>query len=117
MRFIGSIVPTVGFITGISLLAGTAQADEVSPTGKGIAGGALLGAEAVMLVEAAFKVKKKWAYAVGGGVGAIGGGVGGYFVEQNGDAKLPHVSPGGRHGSGNPDHCGGAQRVSLRTSC
>ncbi len=65
-----------------------AQSTEVSPTGKGITGGALLGAEAVMLVEAAFKVKPAWAYIVGGLAGGVGGGVGGYFVEQGGDAKL-----------------------------
>ncbi|MBX3182637.1 MAG: hypothetical protein KIT72_19420 [Polyangiaceae bacterium] len=65
-----------------------AQSTEVSPTGKGITGGALLGAEAVMLVEAAFKVKPAWAYIVGGLAGGVGGGVGGYFAEQGGDAKL-----------------------------
>ena len=64
-----------------------AAAQEVSPTGKGITGGALLGAEAVMLVEAALDVKPAWAYLVGGAVGGIGGGVGGYFVEQGSDAK------------------------------
>ncbi|MCA9632055.1 MAG: hypothetical protein KC766_30585 [Myxococcales bacterium] len=66
-----------------------AQSNEVSPTGKGIAGGALLGAEAVMLTEAALDVKPPWAYAVGGLAGGIGGGVAGYFAEQGGSAKLP----------------------------
>lgn len=61
---------------------------EASPTGKGITGGVLLGAEAVMLVEAALKVKKPWAYAIGGIAGGIAGGVGGYFVEDSGDAEL-----------------------------
>ncbi len=65
----------------------TASAQEVSPTGKGITGGALLGAEAVMLVEAALDVKPAWAYLVGGAVGGIGGGVGGYFVEQGSSAR------------------------------
>ena len=48
----------------IALLAPSALAtgkDEASPTGKGITGGALLGAEAVMLVEAALNVKPAWA--------------------------------------------------------
>jgi len=63
------------------------EADPVSATGKGITGGALLGAEAVMLVEAAFEVKPAWAYVVGGLAGGIGGGVGGFFVEDS-DPKL-----------------------------
>jgi hypothetical protein len=64
--------------------------ENASPTGKGITGGALLGGEAVMLTEAAFKVKPAWAYAVGGLAGAVGGGVGGYFVEHGAsDAKVP----------------------------
>jgi hypothetical protein len=87
------------FCAGIIALATVAlpvtahAADVTTPTvtsanGKGIVGGALLGAEAVMLTEAAANVKPAWAYAVGGGLGAIGGGVGGYFAEQTGDAKL-----------------------------
>src|SRR5512135_3598911 len=73
----------------------TAHAGEdvaaVSPTGKGITGGVLLGGEVVMLGEAAFKVKPAWAYAVGGLAGGIGGGVGGYFIEKgaNDGDKLP----------------------------
>lgn len=70
--------------------AGNASAtgvEEASSTGKGIAGGALLGAEAVMLTEAAIGVKPRWAYLVGGGAGAVAGGVGGYFLEQNLSAK------------------------------
>lgn len=55
---------------------------EVSSTGKGIVGGALMGAELVMVSEAAFGVKPTWAYIVGGVAGGAAGGVGGYFVEQ-----------------------------------
>jgi hypothetical protein len=63
---------------------------EASKTGKGITGGALLGGEVVMLTEAAFKVKPAWAYAIGGLAGAVGGGVGGYFIENGAsDAKVP----------------------------
>lgn len=78
-------------ISAAALLSAPAQAAsgaEASPTGKGIAGGALLGAEAVMLTEAAVGVRPAWAYIVGGGVGAIGGGVGGYFVEGS-SVELP----------------------------
>jgi hypothetical protein len=62
---------------------------EASPTGKGIVGGTLLGAELVMAGEAAFHVKPAWAYVVGGLAGGAAGGVGGYFVEQQGDARGP----------------------------
>jgi hypothetical protein len=55
---------------------------DVSTTGKGVVGGALMGAELVMVSEAAFKVKPTWAYIVGGVAGGAAGGVGGYFVDQ-----------------------------------
>ncbi len=64
------------------------DATEASATGKGITGGALLGAEVIMLVEAAIKVKKPWAYAVGGIAGGIAGGVGGYFIEDGAEPKI-----------------------------
>jgi hypothetical protein len=61
--------------------------DEPESRPKGTVGGALLGAEAVTLSMAAFGVRPGWAYLVGGGVGAIGGGVGGYFLEDSVDAR------------------------------
>ena len=67
-----------------------ARADEVSPTGKGIVGGALLGGEVVMITESLFRVENGWAYVIGGGLGAVGGGIGGYFVEQGSiDGRAP----------------------------
>jgi len=63
---------------------------EASPKAKGIIGGALLGGETVMLVEAAAGVRSPWAYVGGGLVGAAAGGVGGHFIEKDADsAKLP----------------------------
>lgn len=73
-------------------LAGTdcrAQSAEASPTGKGITGGALLGAETVTLVEAAIGVKPAWAYLVGAAVGAGGGGVAGHYLEQGATDPKP----------------------------
>jgi hypothetical protein len=67
-----------------------ARADEVSPTGKGITGGALLGAEVVTIVEALASVRPGWAYGVGALAGATAGGVGGYFVEKGStDGRVP----------------------------
>ena len=71
---------------------GTARADEVSPTGKGIVGGALLGGEIVTIPMALFNVKSGWAYAIGGGLGMIGGGVGGFAIERasfSSDGRVP----------------------------
>ncbi len=67
-----------------------ARADEVSPDGKGIVGGALLGAEVVTIVEAIAGARPAWAYIVGGVVGAAGGGIGGHFIENgSSDGKVP----------------------------
>ncbi len=69
---------------------GQARADEVSPSGKGIVGGALLGAEVVTITESLAGARSGWAYLIGGVLGAAAGGVGGYFVEQNSsDGKAP----------------------------
>jgi hypothetical protein len=80
-------------IAGAMVLTAGAQpaaAEEVSPTGKGIVGGSLLGAEVVTIVESFIGVRQGWAYGVGAGVGAIGGGIGGYFVEQgSSDGRVP----------------------------
>jgi hypothetical protein len=79
------------------LLTGTFAVDHASAeTGKpaaesgvkGTVGLALLGAESVIAVEAAFGVQKWWLYAIGGGVGAVGGGVGGYFIDRAGNAPV-----------------------------
>ncbi|HTA91511.1 MAG TPA: hypothetical protein VK745_18130 [Polyangiaceae bacterium] len=69
-----SLAPLAAHATGVA---------EVSTTGKGAVGGALLGAEVVLDVEAAFKVQPTWAYVTGGVIGGIGGGVGGYFIERS----------------------------------
>lgn len=56
---------------------------------KATVGGALLGAELAIAIEAAIDVDPWWWYAIGGGVGAVGGGVGGYFIDK---ADNPEVS-------------------------
>lgn len=64
-----------------------AQSVEPSSTGKGIVGGTLLGAEAVLLTEAAIDVSPDWLYYVGGAAGAVGGGIAGYFLEDKLSSK------------------------------
>jgi hypothetical protein len=80
-------------LVGAAALVGPerpALADNVSPDGKGIVGGGLLGAELVTIVEGIADVRSGWAYGLGALVGAGGGAVGGYFVEQNSsDGKVP----------------------------
>jgi hypothetical protein len=60
--------------------------DSVKPGAKGIIGGTLLGAEIVVSLESLAGVYKPWHYGLGAGLGAVGGGVGGYFI---GKANTP----------------------------
>lgn len=48
----------------------------------GVAGGAIAGGEIVIVAESLFKVKPLWPYLTFPLLGAAGGGVGGYFLEQ-----------------------------------
>jgi hypothetical protein len=67
-----------------------ARADgPVTATGKGTVGGALLGGEVVCLTMGAIGVERGWPYFVFGGLGAVGGGIGGFFVEK---ASTPEPS-------------------------
>jgi hypothetical protein len=88
MRVVSSVLASALVFSWLSV-ASQASAQEASPTGKGVAGGALLGGELVLGVEAAFKVQSTWAYIGGGAAGAVAGGVGGYFVERDSSARAP----------------------------
>ncbi|HEU4412409.1 MAG TPA: hypothetical protein VFS43_44615 [Polyangiaceae bacterium] len=78
----------VGALLAAALWVGPARAEPTSPSGKGIVGGALLGGEAVMAVEAAIGVQNGWAYLIGGVLGAGAGGVGGYIIEQEASPRV-----------------------------
>jgi hypothetical protein len=69
--------------TAVTAPCQMARADEVSPNGKGVVGGALLGGEVVTIVESLAGARPPWAYVVGGIIGAGGGGVAGHFIEQD----------------------------------
>ncbi len=59
-----------------------AAGDPVSGDGKGIVGGALLGGEVVTITMGIAGVEDGWPYLVFGGLGAVGGALGGFAVEQ-----------------------------------
>jgi hypothetical protein len=59
-----------------------AHADEIQGTPKAIVGGAFLGAEVVAIPMAIAGVKAGWAYAVFPALGAVGGGIGGFFMDK-----------------------------------
>jgi hypothetical protein len=62
---------------------------EVPASGvRGTIGGMFVGAETTMLIEGAFKVRPWWAYALGGGLGSIAGGVGGYYLDEAGNTPV-----------------------------
>ena len=83
----------VALLSGATMLASpaAAQTNPVTATGKGVTGGMLLGAELGTMPQALLGVETWWAYAVGGGVGAVAGGVGGYFVETKVTSAQPSL--------------------------
>jgi hypothetical protein len=71
--------------TLVALAPSAARAEgPATPTGKGIAGGILLGAEVVMIPIAIGGISDAWPYPVFGALGAGAGAVGGWGVEQSG---------------------------------
>jgi hypothetical protein len=78
-----SVRVSLAVLTSLAMLGqardGHAQSAGVQ-TGKSIVGGALMGAEVVLLTEAALGVKPGWAYIVGGVAGGGAGAVGGYYL-------------------------------------
>ncbi len=98
-KFVAAV--SLAAIASATVLADAREAqaqtvNNVSPTGKGIVGCALMGAETVMLIEAAAGARPGWAYILGGVLGAGAGAAGGYFLEQAavGDSGLTGVAIG-----------------------
>lgn len=90
-RLWGAAVAFSVCVSGVTNAQAEVGAESARSGAKATVGGALLGAELVLVAEAIFDVKPWWAYLLGGGLGAAGGAVGGFFVDQQGD---PMVSTG-----------------------
>lgn len=69
-----------------------ARADEIQGTPKATIGGAFLGAEVVAIPMAIAGVKAGWAYAVFPPLGAVGGAIGGFFMDQAYDQSNPKTA-------------------------
>jgi len=94
MRSIGKLVAVVAVASLCTTAAATVTTEakaetEVKATGKGIAGGALLGGELGFLTLSAFGARSSWMYYTIPTALAIGGGVGGYFIEKGGTPNVP----------------------------
>jgi hypothetical protein len=82
-------------VSGVMLAASVpamANDSPVSGTGKGIAGGALLGEEVGLVTLSLAGAKQSWMYLTIPTALAIGGGIGGYFIEKDKvgtDAQVP----------------------------
>jgi hypothetical protein len=90
MRTLHALAVSAALAAAVVAIPREAQAEEVTPTAKGIVGTALLGGEVVVFAEAIFGVRSPAAYLIGAGAGAVAGGVGGYFIEQAvDDGRIP----------------------------
>ena len=67
---------------------GAAQTNGENIT-KGMIGGGMLGAEAVMLTESAFRLRPGWLYVVGGAAGAGAGAYLGYEISDGASNRAP----------------------------
>lgn len=69
-------------LAALTAHAPEARADEIAGTPKAMIGGGFLGAEVVAIPMAIAGVRAGWAYAVFPPLGAVGGVIGGYFMDQ-----------------------------------
>lgn len=73
----------------LALVCRSAHASDGADIAKGTVGGAMLGAEVVMLGESAFQLRPGWLYLVGGGAGAAAGAYLGYKICDDSSNKPP----------------------------
>lgn len=79
-------------LVAAATLSGTAHAQSVSPGGKALVGGALLGSELVLFGEAIAGLERPWLYWAGAGGGAVGGAVGGYYIGQSASGRVASLT-------------------------
>ena len=82
------LIVTYGLSLAVLGFAVSAGAQEADPGGRGIVGGALLGAELVLITEAVVGVEPAWAYVGGGVAGAAVGGYAGSLVEDRAERDV-----------------------------
>ena len=96
-RFSRTVLAAVAATTLVTFAPRDARAEDVSPDGKGIIGGALIGGELVIFTEAIIGVRSPLAYGLGAGAGAVAGGFGGFAIESAvSDGRIPaYILAGG----------------------
>jgi len=91
---LGLMLTTASFgLATLTAHAPEARADEIKGTPKGMVGGGFLGAEVVAIPMAIAGVKAGWAYAIFPPLGAVGGVIGGYFMDHAYDTSGPAGGP------------------------
>lgn len=81
---------SLGGIVGLGLLCAVAREAHADANDvKGTIGGAMLGAEVVMLTESAFRLRPGWMYLAGGAGGALAGGYLGYRISDDSSNRPP----------------------------
>jgi hypothetical protein len=80
-------VSAFALATSVAAAAGA----EEDPSGRGVVGGALVGAELTVIGEALFGVEPSWAYFVGGALGASAGAYAGHVVEREAEHEVSLV--------------------------
>ena len=90
-----AVVSIVAFTALGSPSRAHAQSEEVTGTAKGIVGGAFVGAEVVLMVEGAFRVRNGWALGLGALAGAGGGAAAGYFIGKDNPEAAVALLAGG----------------------
>ncbi|HTV19106.1 MAG TPA: hypothetical protein VMG12_10555 [Polyangiaceae bacterium] len=81
---------TIASVVALGMLCGAARDARADSNGvKGTVGGAMLGAEVVMLTESAFRLRPTWMYLAGGAAGGLAGGYFGYKLSDDGSNRPP----------------------------
>ena len=91
-RGVAALTTAAVFFGATMAYSPDAKAEEVTPTAKGVIGGALLGSELLVFTEAIIGVRSPLAYGLGAGLGAVAGGLAGFGVEQSvSDGRAPVI--------------------------